>query len=449
MTGRRSAGGGFCTPCHKTCYRRLRTRFLRVRRSCAVILDRGISAPTRTPIFVSPTVLGVWILLGLSAHAGDLRSDQFMTQAQVGFGQIYNMDYEPAIKTFTALKARYEDHPGPPMYLASAIWLRELFRRKEFELDKFVAPAYFTESRQEAMPGQDRQAFLDFIEESNGISAAILEEDPKNKDARYYQGTCYGILGAFSITIDGSKSGAFKHGRRAYRFHKELLKDDPEYFDSYLTVGLYEYVVGNLPWYIKWLAIIAGYSGTEEQGFEYLQIAAQKSTYNADQAKAVQMVLYVREKDYENAFQTARYLHGKYPRSFVWLLNQAQILENMGEKERAASAYVRVVERAEAEEPNYDAINLATFRFTVAQKLMDLHQLEPALQVFRRCIESMETPERQRVFSHLRTGQILDVQGKRESAIAHYKEVLSHTGFKKARQAAEDFLKRPYAASAG
>lgn len=287
-------------------------------------------------IYYAPSrslVLTLLVLSFFSSVRGqDLRDPQFMVEARKGFDQIFNLDYDPAIKTFSALKAKHPQHPAPPFYLATAIWLRELFEREDLDLDKFVAPGYFNKPTAHKMPPEQRRAFFDLIGQSQKLTRAILEEHPNNKDARYFLGSSYGVLGAFFITIDHSKGKAFKYGKKAYKYHRELVEEDPDYYDAYMSVGLYEYIVANLPWYIKWFAVIIGYRGSEERGFDYLSLAAEKGQYVADEARVLQMVLYVREKQYKQALKTARDLHQKYARSFLLHLNQAQILEKMKKK---------------------------------------------------------------------------------------------------------------------
>ncbi|MDA2933416.1 hypothetical protein MYX82_03635 [Acidobacteria bacterium AH-259-D05] len=85
-----------------------------------------------------------------------MRNPQFLEEARQGFDEIFNLDYEPAIQTFAALQTKYPEHPGPPLYRATAIWLRELFERRDLDLDKFIAPSYFDRATDQRMP-LDRQ----------------------------------------------------------------------------------------------------------------------------------------------------------------------------------------------------------------------------------------------------------------------------------------------------
>ena len=80
---------------------------------------------------------------------------------------------------------------------------------------------------------------------------------------------------------------------------------------------------------------------------------------------------------------------------------------------------------------------------------MKLKRYEAALKQFQESIGDPDTPERQRALSHLRAGQIFDVQGKRNHALAHYEQVLQFNDFDDSHDQAKDFLKRPWGPFSG
>jgi hypothetical protein len=121
---------------------------------------------------------------------------------------------------------------------------------------------------------EERNAFFRYIGDSQAAAQAILKHQPGNRDARYFLGSAYGALAAFAITIDHNDREAFRQGKQAYQYHLQIVEEQPDYYDAYVTVGLYEYIAANLPWYVKWVAQIAGYRGSEEQSFKYLRLAA-------------------------------------------------------------------------------------------------------------------------------------------------------------------------------
>src|SRR5439155_942145 len=187
------------------------------------------------------------------------------------------------------------------------------------------------------MPAEDRNAFFKYIGESQPSSLAILKAKPGNRDARYFLGAAEGVLAAFAITIDHNKRETFRHGKRAYQYQLGIVEEQWDYYDSYVTIGLYEYIVANLPWYMKWIAQIAGYKGTTERGFNYLRLAATKPEFVSVNARNVLVVLCLREKLYHEALENAQFLHLR------------------GDRQQAVSNYQQVLSAANFEDPHSTA----------------------------------------------------------------------------------------------
>ncbi|HSR49346.1 MAG TPA: hypothetical protein VLV83_00880 [Acidobacteriota bacterium] len=348
-----------------------------------------------------------------------------MSEAREAFQGIYSLDYQKAYDELLQLRQKHPQHPAPPLYLATVKWLAELFQRQNLDLDLFLAPGYFAEEGEREMPEKDREAFFRFLEESREKSQTILEQNPGNKDARYFLGAYYGIRASFAITIDHSVKQAFDFGKKAYKQHHELVEEDPDYYDAYMSVGLYEYIVGNLPWYIKWLASILGYSGSEKRGFEYLDTAKEKGAYVRDDAAVLQMVLFVREKRYPEALEIARSMHGRYPRNFLLHINQAQILEMMEEYGRSVEVYRAVLQLADQEQENYDQLDANPFRYKVAAKFEQMGKTQAALRELRAIIADPRATHSQRVTAHLYAGRLHERYHRPREAASHYQAVLA------------------------
>jgi tetratricopeptide (TPR) repeat protein len=376
--------------------------------------------------------------------AQSLRTPEFLEDATKGFDHVYSLDYEEARSAFENLRQRYPQHPGPPLYLALTLWQHELFRRQDLGLDRFVAPESFIRPTARRMPAEDRNAFFRYIEDSQASCLAILKEKPGNRDARYFLGATEGVLAAFALTIDHNKREAFRQGKRAYRHHLEIVEEQADYYDAYVTIGLYEYIVANLPWYTKWIAQIAGYKGTTERGFKYLRLAATKSQFVSVNAHTILVVLCLREKLYDEALENAEFLHRRYPRNFLLHLNVARILTEMNRPDQAAAVYMKIIAQAEARTPNYQKLPLGVFRYNIGKALMNMERLELAQDLFTAAIQDPATGERERALSHLCLAQVLDLRGNRQQAVANYQQVLSGANFEDSHSAAQAYLKTPY-----
>ena len=108
--------------------------------------------------------------------------------------------------------------------MATTIWLQELFQRQDLDLDKFIFPSYFDQSSGQTMATADKARFHDLINSSQQLCEAQLEASPGDRDARYFLGSLHGVLGSFSITIERSRSKAFKHGKKAFQYPPILFE---------------------------------------------------------------------------------------------------------------------------------------------------------------------------------------------------------------------------------
>ena len=389
----------------------------------------------------------LFFLLILPVTAGllpaqNLREPRFSERAEAGFADIHNMDYDKARLAFTLLARDYPNHPAPPLYLASILWLEEMLRRQDIALNRFIAPAYFTGKTDHVMPSAERSAFFSYLQKSQDLSKAILQRKPGDMDARYFLAVGYGLRSSFAITVDHSLREAFTNGNRAYASLKKLTEEKPDYYDAYLTVGIYEYVVANIPWYLKWMAYVIGARGSKENGLEHLKMAAEKGQYVRTEAQMACMILYVREHRFAEALELARSLNNRYPRSFFFPINIAQIQRMSGQKDQASAMFLQVEKQVEAREPNFDKLPMQSFRFDMAVELMSMGQLDAAEERFRKTMGDPQTSREKKALSHLRLGQILDWKHRPKEAVQEYKAVLSFEDFDGSHARAQQLLKK-------
>jgi tetratricopeptide (TPR) repeat protein len=357
------------------------------------------------------SVLLIGMLCGpLSAQS--LREPQFMARVYPAFDHIFNLDYAAAEETFQALGQQYPDHPAPPLYLGAVIWLRELMLRQDLNLDRFASPSYFTNPPAQPMSGEQRKLFFDLLDRSEMLAKKILAKKPGDKDAEYFLGSGYAIRGSFIFTIDRSMKTAFGFAKRAYQIDHKLIKSDPAYYDAYMGVGLYEYMMGSLPWFYRMVLSIFGFQGSKEKGFEYLKFAAEKGQYVARESEVVLMVMLVREQRNAEALSAAQSLRREFPRNFLFALNVAQILERTGRKQEALAAYLEVLRSAEEKKPNYGELSMPLFRYNLGEKLLGLGRADLAEEQFRKAIADRQTPARERNLSQMRLEEILDKKKK-------------------------------------
>nr|MDQ3817049.1 hypothetical protein [Acidobacteriota bacterium] len=238
--------------------------------------------------------------------------------------------------------------------------------------------------------------------------------------------------------------------------HREVIKLDPNFHDAELTIGLYDYVVGNLPAPVKLLASIVGTRGSKKRGLLTLQRVATEGRWAQDDAKALLIVLFKREKRYEDALAIARELGTKYPRNYLFKLEAADALVSIAARYREEG---REAETSRAEHEVFaifdsllhDRLTRDTasraqdlIHFRYGEALLEANQPDTAAQEFLSSASVAGAESNLATMAHLRAGRAFDLAGKRSDALAQYRIVLARPDVMDSHDEAKQGLKEPY-----
>ena len=113
--------------------------------------------------------------------------------------------------------------------------------------------------------------------------------------------------------------------------------------DAKLVVGVYEYVVGALPWPFKLLIGFAGITGSKSKGLEMLTDAGKRGVITSVEARTTIALFLRREARYKEAIQVIRGLKSEYPHDFLFCLEEANLRKDDGEGMAAVDAYREVL----------------------------------------------------------------------------------------------------------
>ena len=117
------------------------------------------------------------------------------------------------------------------------------------------------------------------------------------------------------------------------------LEIDPEYVDAKLITGVYEYVVGALPWPFKLMIGFAGITGSKSTGLAMLEDAGKRGVITSVESRTVIALFLRRESRYKEAIQVVRGLKGDYPHDFLFCLEEANLRKDAGEGMAAVDSY--------------------------------------------------------------------------------------------------------------
>jgi tetratricopeptide (TPR) repeat protein len=285
----------------------------------------GLRAVAAAAIVVAIAPSGVW---------ANPQSEALRKRAAV---ELYNLDREQALQTYRQAVAADPNDSAAYRGLASALWLTITFRRGNMTVDDYLGKVTKPKGKMPPPPEETAAAFRDAIEHALAIARTRIAANGKDADAHYQLGSAVGLRASYTATVDGSMVGAFRSAREAYEEHERVLQLDPARKDAGLIVGTYRYVVSVLALPLRMMAYVAGFSGDGQRGLRLVEEAASYPGDNQEDARFALVLLYNREKRYDDALKQLAVLRERFPRNrLVWLESGSTCLraDRPGDAER-------------------------------------------------------------------------------------------------------------------
>ena len=232
----------------------------------------------------------------------------------------YNLEHDLALATFRQAVVADPQDAGAYRGLASSLWLSITFRRGNMTVDDYLGRPNKPNANPLPPPGDAAAGFREAVEKAIALSRARIAKSPKDADAHYQLGAAVGLRASYTATVEGSVSGAFRAAREAYEEEEKALELQPDRKDAGLIVGTYRYIVAALSLPLRMMAYVAGFGGGKERGIQQIEDAASYGGDNQTEARFALILLYNREKRYDDALRVLATLRERYPRNrLVWL----------------------------------------------------------------------------------------------------------------------------------
>jgi tetratricopeptide (TPR) repeat protein len=269
----------------------------------------------------------VWLtVVGLSAPLASANRESDVLRAR-GSVEIYNMDRDQAIATFRQAIAADPQDSAAQRGLASALWLSITYRRGNMTVDDYIGRVSRSTGTPEPPPKEAALAFNEAVEKALDLARKRIAANAKDVDAHYQMGAALGLRASYAATVEARTLGAFRFAREAYEEHEKVLELDASRKDAQLIVGTYRYIVSTLAMPARWVAYVAGFGGGKDLGLKMIEEAASYRGENQIDARLALVLIYNREKRYDDALKQLALVRESYPRNrLVWLESGATYL---------------------------------------------------------------------------------------------------------------------------
>jgi hypothetical protein len=228
----------------------------------------------------------------------------------------------------------------------------------------------------------------------------------------------------------------------ARRDHERVLALDPNYVDAKLVVGAHNYVVGSLPWSAKVAAAIVGLSGSKDKGLEYLREVAASNGENSVDAKVVLSLFLRREHRYDEAGALMEALAARYPRNYLFPVEDANLLRASGHTAEAAAAYRKVWQNGR--EGKYGNLHYELCAWGLGELLRSQKDYTGAAAAYE-LLEEIPDPDPEILQkANLAAGEMYDMLQKRDLAMKKYQTVLAESAATPPADQARKYIREAY-----
>ena len=396
--------------------------------------------------------------VGISAQQAPWLTDaeraRFEELRRSGLDALYNIDYDKADRDFKEIVKLYPNHPGGYQLLAARLWIKTLYESRRLQVSLYSSESFYVSGDDKVDPKIVTE-FRNLTREAKRIAEAKLKQEPKNIEALDFLANTEGLKASFEEAVERRHFAALRDGNDAVDHHREVLKLDPKYVDAQITIGLYEYVVGSLPLPVKILAGATGYRGSKKRGLAMLEQVAKEGRWSRDDAKSVLIILYTREKRFADVITLTRELSVKYPRNYLLRVETADALVSLAgvkRKEKDLAGAVQAEKEAFAtfdellRDRNTAARALDLIHFKYGEALLIAGYNDRAAKEFLAATKVDRAEPGLITMAHLFAARSYDVAGKRDEALAQYKEVLARPNVYDAHDEAKRGLRQAYKA---
>jgi len=369
---------------------------------------------------------GLVLAIGTVAWASGVHTNPLNREPLVidAYEHFYNLDFPGAVDRFQRFHAAHPGDPQATALLLNAEIFKELYRLDLLDTTFYANDGFLTGRHATQEDPQARDRIFALSDEAIHEADERVGRNPNDVDALFARGWVRSLRCAYFAMVERSFGQGFRQATKAKDDEARVLQIDPDYVDAKLVVGVYEYVVGALPWPFKFLIGFAGISGSKSGGLEALKDDGSRGVITNVEARTVIALFLRREGRYREAIQVVRSLKNQYPRDYLFCLEEANLRKDAGEGMGAVDAYREIL--SESARPNYfSQARLELTYFGLGDALRGQRHYAEAAQAYEKAAGTNNVGAELKIRSWLAAGECRDLNGERQKAIADYQAAIA------------------------
>jgi hypothetical protein len=226
---------------------------------------------------------------------------------------MYNFDFAGAHGILDRAIARQPDAPLYPAAKGVAYLFSELDRLKILQMDFFADDDRVIDRRKLTPDPAVRAEIFRRIARARELANERLAAHPGDRDALFAHCVASGQETDYAALIERRRLASFSLAKETQVWARKLTALNPPVYDAYLAVGTVEYVLGSLPFFIRWFIRIENIEGSKQKAARDLQVVAEHGRYYGPFARVLLSVIHLRDKRPREAGELLAGLVEEYP----------------------------------------------------------------------------------------------------------------------------------------
>jgi len=245
--------------------------------------------------------------------------------------RMYDFDFSASHQILDRYIAAHPAEPLPYGFRASAYLFSELDRLGILESEFFSDDDKIAEKKKKMEPDQvTRMKFLKAVSDAESRATVVLKTDPNDKDALFAMCVAQGVSTDYMAFVEKRQISSLTMARKSNGYAQRLLKLDPKFYDAYLTAGVSEYMLGSLPFFVRWFVHFENVDGNKQKGIDRLEMVSREGHFFRPFAKILLGIIALREKRPRDAQRLLTELIHEYPGNPLFRKELTKVSSRLG-----------------------------------------------------------------------------------------------------------------------
>jgi hypothetical protein len=241
------------------------------------------------------------------------------------YHDMYNLDFDAALRKTEEAKAVDKDDPTPWMAQACAVLFREFNRLHILRSEMFASDEKFDARPAQSWQPATRKQFEEALAGAEKLAQQRLSRYKDDEKGLFTMTLVNGLRADDSALISKKNLTALSYTKSADGFAERLLAKYPDLYDAHIATGMGKYIIGGKAAPVRWVLRLGGLKGDQEEGVRELRMVAEHGHYLAPFAEILLSFDDLRHKNKESARKRLMALHDKFPGNPLFVEEMAKL----------------------------------------------------------------------------------------------------------------------------